>query len=205
MTALKTVSLRLTSTSAELEQLGEDTEYACETLSDYRDLVLGLTHNKVDILGDNGQYKNTYNIIKEISAVWKDLNSMEKSSLTKSLFGVRQANVGVSLIEQFSTAEQVLQSSIDASGSAMEEHSRWLESASAKAKQFTASVESLSSTIFNSDAIKMAIDTAIFIVSTLDKIIQKIGSIPALIAAITAGLSIKNVGEHINTPVYVQP
>lgn len=192
-TALKTVSLRLTSTSAELEQLGEDTEYACETLSDYRDLVLGLTHNKVDILDDNGQYKNTYNIIKEISAVWKELDSMEQSSLTKSLFGVRQANVGVSLIEQFSTAEQVLQSSIDASGSAMEEHSRWLESASAKAKQFTASVESLSSTIFNSDAIKMVIDTATFIVSTLDKIIQKMGSIPALITAIIAGLSIKKV------------
>ena len=104
-TSLKTLSLRLTSTSAELEALGEDTEYACETLSDYRNLVMGLTNNKVDIIGDDGQYKNTYNILKDISKVWHEMDSMSQSSLMKSLFGVRQANVGVSLIEQFSTAE----------------------------------------------------------------------------------------------------
>ena len=45
LTALKTMSLRLTTTKAKLQEMGEETEYACETLSAYRDLILGLTAN----------------------------------------------------------------------------------------------------------------------------------------------------------------
>lgn len=176
-TSLKTLSLRLTSTSAELEALGEDTEYACETLSDYRNLVMGLTNNKVDILGDDGQYKNTYNILKDISKVWHEMDSMSQNSLMKSLFGVRQANVGVSLIEQFSTAEKVLETSLKSSGSAMKEHSRWLESAEAKIQQFKASFESFARTVINSDFLKGLIGAGTFLLNLLEKlfvIVEKI-------------------------------
>ena len=193
-TALKTLSLRLTSTTAELEAMGEETEFACETLSDYRNLVLGLTKNEVDILGDDGQYKNTYNIIKEISEVWKDMDSMSQSSLMKSLFGVRQANVGVSLIEQFDTAEKVLQASINSQGSAMEEHSRWMQSAEAKINQFRASFESLSQTIINSDFLKSLIDSGTSFLNVVENIIDKLNVLPLILGSISSGLAVKNVG-----------
>lgn len=200
-TALKTVSLRLTSTSAKLEELGEDTEYACETISDYRDLIMGLTHNKVDILGDDGQYKNTYNIIKEISEVWKELDSMEQSSLVKSLFGVRQANVGVSLIEQFQTAEEVLKASIDASGSAMAEHSKWLEGAEAKIQQLKAAFESLSQTAIDDSFVKGGLDLINNIVTGLESIIEHFEIIPTLITAIVGVSTLKGSGRSkIDSP-----
>lgn len=124
-TALKSMSLRITSTSAELEAMGEDTEFACETLSDYRDLVMGLTDNKVNIVGDDGEYKSTYEILKDISQVWDDMNSMEQSSLMKALFGVRQANIGASILENFDVAEQAMKSAEESAGSALKEQSNY--------------------------------------------------------------------------------
>ncbi len=195
-TALKTLSLRLVSTKAQLEELGEETEYACETISDYRDLVMGLTNNKVDIIGDDGQYLSTYEIIKKISEVWSKMDSMAKSSLMKSLFGARQANVGVSLIEQFSVAEKVLETSLNSTGSAMEEHSRWLESEEAKLKQLEASFQSLSNTVVNSDFIKFLTDSATGALNILDGIISKFGTLQTLLPIIMGSLSaFKNVGR----------
>lgn len=193
-TAMKTVSLRLTSTSAQLEELGEDTEYACETISDYRNLVMGLTHNKVDILGDDGQYLSTYEIIKKLSEVWKELNSMEQSSLMKSLFGVRQANVGVSLIEQFDIAERVLKESIESEGSAMEEHSRWLDSITAKTQQFKASFESLSTTAVDNPFIKGMVDVGTKVLNIIESIVEKLGTIPTILTGILTVKAFKNIG-----------
>ena len=124
-TALKSMSLRITSTSAELEAMGEDTEFACETLSDYRDLVMGLTDNKVNIVGDSGEYKSTYEILKEISKVWDDMNSMEQSSLMKALFGVRQANIGASILENFDVAEEAMKAAEESAGSALKEQENY--------------------------------------------------------------------------------
>lgn len=202
-TAMKTVSLRLTSTSAQLEELGEDTEYACETISDYRNLVMGLTHNKVDILGDDGQYLSTYEIIKKLSEVWKELNSMEQSSLMKSLFGVRQANVGVSLIEQFDIAERVLKESIESEGSAMEEHSRWLDSITAKTQQFKASFESLSITALNNQIVKDMVDVGTKLLNIIKLIVEKLGTIPTILIGILTVKAFKNIGifKQINYDV----
>ena len=193
----------MTSTSAQLEKIGEDTEYACETLSDYRDLVMGLTHNKVDILGDNGEYKNTYNIIKEISKVWKEMDSMEQSALTKSLFGVRQSNVGISLIEQFDTAESVLASAIDSDNSAMTEFNKQLDSVQAKSQQLNATWEDFSREFLSEDIIKSALDGTKGILNTLTDIVKTLGTIPTIITSIVAVMSIRNVGffRSVNSDV----
>ncbi len=160
---------------------------------------MGLTNNKVDIIGDDGQYKNTYNILKDISKVWHEMDSMSQSSLMKSLFGVRQANVGVSLIEQFSTAERVLEASLNSSGSAMEEHSRWLESANAKVQQFKASFESLSQTVFDSDFLKGAIDAGTSLLNVFEKLVDTLGVLPVVLGAIGEGFAIKKIGNIYKT------
>lgn len=176
-TALKTMSLRITSTSAELTELGEDTEFACETLSDYRDLVMGLTHNKVNILDDNDNYKSTFQILKEISNVWQDMNSMEQSSLMKALFGVRQANIGSSILENFDVAEKAMKSAEEAAGSALKEQEAYEEGVKYSLDRLEAVFQTFANHILNSNFLKGIINFGSGTIEVIDKVISKLGSL----------------------------
>ena len=191
-TSLKTVSLRLTSTSAQLQEMGEDTEYACETMSDYRDLVMGLTHNKVDILGDNGQYKNTYNILKDISGVFDEMNSMEQSSLLKSLFGVRQANAGAAILQNFDIAEASLKSAQNSDGSAERELENWNQGIEAHVARAKESFEELANDTISTDLIKDVVDVGSGLLQFLDALISKVGLLTPLLGGLGIGAFIKN-------------
>ena len=78
MSALRTISLRLRGTSTkELEEAGEDTTGAVTSKSKLRSKIKGLSG--IDILTDSGAYKSTYEILLEISKVWKDINDMDQA------------------------------------------------------------------------------------------------------------------------------
>lgn len=193
-TALKTMSLRITSTSAELSELGEDTEFACETLSDYRDLVMGLTHNKVDIIGDTGDYKSTFLILQEISKVWEDMNSMEQSSLMKALFGVRQANIGSSILENFNVAEEAMKSAEEAAGSALKEQEAYEKGIQYSLDRLEASFQTFANHILKSNFLKGIIDFGNGTIEVINKVTSKLGSLGTI--GLGAGLfaGIRNVG-----------
>lgn len=174
-TSLKTMALRLTSTKVELQEMGEETEYAAECISDYRDKILALTANTaspVDILGDDGTYKKPYEMLKEISAVWKDMNNMEHSALLKLLFGVRQANAGAAILENFQIAERALATAETSAGSAMQEQERWAESLQARINQVNSSIQQLSADVFNTDSLKTFVSTTNDIVIAIDKVVK---------------------------------
>ena len=193
-TALKTLSLRITSTSAELEELGEDTEFACETLSDYRDLVMGLTHNKVDIIGTDGDYKSTYQMLEEISEVWEDMNSMEQSSLMKALFGARQANIGASILENFDVAEAAMKTAEEAAGSALREQEAYERGIQYSLDRLEASFQAFANHILDSNFLKGIIDFGNCTINVIDTVTDKLGSLGTI--GLGAGLfaGVKNSG-----------
>lgn len=192
-TALKTVSLRLTSTSAELREMGEETEYACETLSDYRNLVLGLTDNKVDIIGSDGEYKSTYQMLKEISEVWEDMNSMEQSSLMKSLFGARQANIGASILENFDVAQSALETSLGSEGSALKEQEEYSKSLQYALDQLKATAQEFSNTTFTPDFLIGLTNAGKGFLEVLTSIVEVGGGIPLLLGTIGVSKIFKNL------------
>ena len=183
-TALKTVSLRLTSTTAELAEMGEETEFACETMSDYRDLVMGLTHNEVDIVGDDGEYKSTYEMLKDISEVWDEMNSMEQSSLMKALFGARQANIGASILENFDVAQSALESSQGSRGSAYKEQQAYAESMQYSLDRLLATAQEFSNIALDDGFLKGVIDSATGFLEILTAIVDTLGLIPVIGATI---------------------
>lgn len=180
LTALKTMSLRLTTTKAKLQEMGEETEYACETLSSYRDLILGLTANTsapVDIFDASGQYKGTTQAMRELSKVVDELDTKQLSALTYALFGQRQSNVGLSLLKNFKDTEDAIKAAQTASegiGSAMEEQNRWAESLEAKINDVTVAAQVLSTDIFDTDTIKAVVTAMGDLIIKFDDLVKKI-------------------------------
>ena len=77
-TALKTVAMRLRGTDTKtMEDEGLETDGAVASKSKLRSKVQALSG--VDILTDTGAYKSTYEILLEISQVWKDINDMDQA------------------------------------------------------------------------------------------------------------------------------
>lgn len=196
---LKVGSMRVRGMKGELEALGEEVDSSVDSISKVQTQILNLTHGKVNIFDSDGEFKDYFDIINEISKVVDKLSSTEKASLYEILFGKMRGNQGAALIQAFQSGqiEKAYETALSSEGSAIKEQERWMNSFEAKIGQLTASAEAFSSVFLEDDALKTLIDTGTEFLSILTNIVDLLGSIPTLIGGITAVSSLKNVGEPI--------
>lgn len=162
--------------------MGEDAEGAAESVSKLRAQMLALTG--VDIQLDESTYKSTYQILLEISKVWGDLNDISRASVLEQLFGKRQANIGAAILENGELLQQVYETAEDSAGSAMREQEEYAKSIQYSLDSLKASYQSLAQTIMDSDFLKGLVDTGSTLLQVLEKVIDKIGLLPPLLATI---------------------
>lgn len=82
---LKTISMRIRGATTELEAAGESTEGMAESTAALRKEVMALAG--VDIMENDTTFKNTYQILDELSTKWSDLTDIQQASLTELLAG----------------------------------------------------------------------------------------------------------------------
>ena len=155
-TGLRTITARIRNTTADLEELGE-TDF---TAAKYDELVSALTKQKVALTDANGEYRSTYDIIKDIAGVWDEMTSQEQAALATTLAGTRQQNIFFSLIEQFEEAENAfeLMQSGAANNALTESYGKYLDSTTAHLNKFKAAFQELSSTEFSPEFLNFFID-----------------------------------------------
>lgn len=127
-TALKTTTLRLAGSKAELEEMGEDVDDLASSTSKMRKEVLALSG--VDIMKDANTYKSTYQILKEIAAVWDNISNVSQMALLEGLAGKRNASVIASVINNLKDLEGAYDDAMNSAGvaeRAQEEYMRGIE------------------------------------------------------------------------------
>lgn len=87
-----------------------------ESVSQLQAKLLALTHGKVNIMADANTFKNTTEILREMSAAWKDMTDIERASALELMGGKRQANILSSIITNFQTVEDVIETSMQSEG-----------------------------------------------------------------------------------------
>ena len=167
--------------------MGEEIDSTVDSTSKLQKEILALSG--VDIMKNATEFKSTYAILQEISKVWDDLTDVNRATILEDLFGKRQANVGASILTNFDSAEKALATSQNSAGSALKEHSIWLNSIEAKQQQFTAQWQVLSSTLINSELIKGAVDTGSGLLGFLTQSIEMLGAFPTLAAVAIGAVS----------------
>lgn len=191
--ALKVLSMRVRGMKGELEALGEEYENV-ESISKIQTQILNQTNGAVNIFDKNGNFKSTYEILKGISKVWSDISQVDQAALLETIAGKQRGNQISALIQAFQSGqiEKAYEASVNSAGSAMQEQERWMESLEAKTQQLEAAFQSLSSTVFDSDFLKLLVDSGITLTNVLDTVIDKIGVIPTLITGGSITAFIKN-------------
>jgi hypothetical protein len=113
--ALRTISLRLRGTSVEiLQEMGEETDGVVESTSKLQEKLKALTG--VNILTDAGAYKDTYTILKEIGAVWGELDPMDQAAALELMAGKNRANTLAAILNNMTDLEGAYETAMHAEG-----------------------------------------------------------------------------------------
>ena len=172
--ALKTISMRLRGSKTELEAAGEDTEGMATSVSKLREEMLALSG--VDIMVDDSTFKETYDVIDELSYKWQSLTDIQQASITELIAGKRNGNVLNAILSQMSIArETVADANTEAVGSMESQLSVYNESIQASLDKFKVAFQELSYDFINSDTIKGLVDFGTVFLRILDELIEHIG------------------------------
>lgn len=193
-TAMRTISARLRQSNAELQELGEDalsSEY--DTTSKYRAKLLAITG--VDILEDDMKtFRSTYDILKDIAAVWDSLQDIDRAAVTEMIGGVRNQNIVASLMTSYGDAEKVMSVTANAAGSMAKAYESYTDSIQGRTNTMIATFQELSTNILDSDLIKAAITGVTELISLVNKLVDAIGLVAPAIAGVGIYQFIKSVG-----------
>ena len=168
-TALKTVAMRLRGTDTKtMEEEGLETDGMVESSSKLRGKIKGLSG--VDILTDTGAYKSTYQILSEIAEVWETMNDMDQAALLELLAGKRAGSVMSAILQNPETLKDAFESASDATGSAMTENEKYLDSIQGRLDLFTNAVQTMWNDTLNSDFLKFIINAGTALIKLADGI-----------------------------------
>ena len=193
---LKVLALRIRGATTELEHMGEETDTVATSTSKLRADIMGLTNvdgkGGFDILTKSGDFKSTYDIIQGIAKVYSKMSDVDQAALLELLAGKNRANGVAALLSQASQAADVLQTSLNSSGSAMAENERVLDSVEGRLKIFEATFQEISTDLLNSGLVKGVISLGTALLDASDGFIKFSGVIPTATAALSAFLSLSN-------------
>ena len=190
--ALKTTTLRIRSSVAELEEMGETVDDLVKSASSYRAEIKALSG--VDIMLDDENYKSTYQILKEIASVWKQMTDIQQASLLEDLAGKRNANVVKSIITNLNDLEGAYEAAGNAAETLARANDVYMESIQAHIAQFKVAFQELADTLIGSDFVRQAVDLGTWLVSILNilaKLIDMLGGLKVVLLEI-GGIALLN-------------
>lgn len=192
---LKTISMRIRGATTELEEAGESTEGMAESTAALRKEVMALAG--VDIMENDTTFKNTYQILDELSTKWSDLTDIQQASLTELLAGKYQGNLMSSILGSFDIARQSLDTALnDSAGSAERELENYQKGIEYSLDTFNAQFQELSTQLINADVFKGLVDGGTAFLNILTQIIDVGGGLPAVLATISTFMGAKGHGKR---------
>lgn len=209
---LRTISLRLVGTEEAEEELSAMNEeidaFVAATNSKKQQIIKDYTavasnnYKGFDILDDNGNYKNTYEILLGIAKVYKEIQEQDKKlgtnhavALVEELAGKNRSNIASAILQDPKQLEAVRKSSEEAFGSAEEELGKYLDSIDGRLAQMTNRVQEFWSTAINDNAIKNIISFATTAIELFTKLSDAFGLVNVGALGLAAVLSTQNVGR----------
>ena len=144
---------------------------------------------------DANTYKSTYQILKEMSEVWGGLTDKAQAKALELMFGKLRANIGASVINNFSAAERAMDEMANSAGNAEAEMSIAMDSVAFKLNRLQETGTGIAQNLFDRDDMKMALDFFNSLAEVLDFATDKLGLFGTVGLGAGIAASVKNVGR----------
>lgn len=204
---IRTISLRIASSEVakkELEEIGEDTsDYVVRTTAKLQQKIKDLTKvgdkEGVNIVDPNGSLKSTYEILLDISKVYKQIQEQDKKTgnnnaqaLVELLAGKTRSNIAASILLNPDVLEDVYKQASNAQGSAQKELNEYMNSITAKFTELKNQVHKFWTELISSDAVKTFVELETNVV----KLINKFGQLKTVLVTISTLLTVKTFKKN---------
>ena len=174
--------MRLRGATTDLQEAGLDTEGMAESTAKLREEIIALSG--VDIMLDESTFKNSYQILDELSQKWEDLSDIKQARLTELVAGKHQGNIMSALMENFDIARNALNTALnDSEGSAEQELKNWNQGIEASLSHFQAQFQQFSTSSISSDFFKGIVDGGTEALNILTQTIDTFGVLAPLAGA----------------------
>ena len=166
---IRTIALRLSGTEAakeELESLGESVDdYVVQTKSKTDEIIKAYTKTAsntkgISVLDSNGNLKETYDVLLDISKVYKEIQEEDKKSgtnraqaLVEFIAGKNRSNIAASILANPELLENAYQTALDSDGSAQRELDAKIASVEGQIAQLTNSAHEFWTAFLNGDSL----------------------------------------------------
>lgn len=178
-----------------LQSIQLSDEEDVESVAKLQETFSNATNGVVNIVDQStGQLRSAFDILKDLNTVWDTLDKNTQEGLAFAAGGTRQKSVFLSIMNNWQSVENSIQSATNSMGSADVENSKYLDSISGKVSQFDSAVQKLSKDVINSDLVKFFVDLGTIGVKSIDDIVNALTPLGTLAAGIGLFAGIKNVG-----------
>ena len=103
----------------------------------------------ISIRTSEGEYRNMFNVLKDLSGEWENLTGVQKSQVSNLAGNKRRYSDFLSMIENFDTAVEASAQALNSFGSALDENETYMQNIQAQIDQAKTAFQSLASTIKN--------------------------------------------------------
>ncbi len=157
--AIRTSALRIRGCTVELQDMGEETEDVIESTSTLAAKIKGLTNingnGGVDILEADGEtFRSIYEIYDDISKVYGKMSDTDASALLDLIAGKHRSNQISAVLKNMSEANELLNRSLNATGTASEEYEIYLQSAETATERFGVAMTETYNNIIKGETVK---------------------------------------------------
>lgn len=179
----------------------EETESYSEELENLSGTIADLTKTAstpggVSLFTDASKttYKSTYQILKDISEIYDELDDKTQAELLEALAGKRQGQAVAAIINNFENAEKSMESMANSAGNAEAEMAVAIDSIAYKTNTLSEIGTGISQNLFGREDMKMVLDTINSLGEGIQWLTDKLGLFGSI--SLGAGLfaGIKNVG-----------
>lgn len=167
-TAVRTIAARISASTAELQELGEDAGDILSTA----DLDMKMRAFGVAISGANGELRSTYDILGDLAKNWNNFSDAERAAIADMLAGTRQQNAFYSIMQNWQDATNVVNNATQGVGSLQEAQEVYIDSIEGKANKLKAAWEEFSTSLLDSGVVKFFMNLLTGIAQVLNAIIS---------------------------------
>lgn len=187
--SFETVSAGLNFITARLRGMNEEGEEIIGLIPKLQDAFDKYTDGAVSVIDkQNGGLNSTYEILRQLSEVYGDLNDEAQAFLNQQISGTRQAKVLVAIMENWKAVESSIKSAEEATGAADDANRRYVESIQGRLAKLQSSVQEMWNNAISSDFLKFVVDLG----NSLIKLTDRAGFFNTAISLLITGLTIFN-------------
>ena len=131
-----------------------------ESSSTGKQLIELYKEQNIALFDQNGQLRDSYDILKDLAAVWPTLTRNQQAEFALAQAGANQTQNFTALMNNFQVAIDATATAMDSAGSAMKENTSYMESLEAQTTQLKATFQDFANNVIDKELVSSILSLA---------------------------------------------